>query len=108
MNHRPSRALIPQLPRAIRCLLMALISLAMLLPAAPGTVHAAPPPDFEDVLVADVSGPMDVAWTPDGRMLIIGKGGHLRVYQGGALLPTPALDLAAKLMSGWIAERVMR
>lgn len=56
---------------------------------------AAPPAGFDDTLIADVSAPMDVAWTPDGRMLIPSKHGQLRVYQDGALLPTPALDLSS-------------
>jgi glucose/arabinose dehydrogenase/PKD repeat protein len=62
-------------------------------PTAPTTV----PAGFEDTLIASVSGPIDMDWTPDGRMLIISKGGQVRVYQGGALLPTPALDLSAVL-----------
>jgi len=55
------------------------------------------PPDFEDTFVANVSGPIDLAWTPDGRMLIAGKNGELRVYANGSLLSTPALDLASVL-----------
>ncbi len=63
----------------------------------PATARAAPPPGFTDTFVAGVSGPTDVDWTPDGRMLIINKAGQVRVYAGGTLLPTPALDLSAKL-----------
>lgn len=55
-------------------------------------------PGFEDALiVGDLGIPMDVAWTPDGRMLIPTKDGQLRVYSAGSLLPTPALDLSGVL-----------
>jgi glucose/arabinose dehydrogenase/PKD repeat protein len=55
------------------------------------------PPNFEDTYVTTVSGPIDVDWTPDGRMVIINKNGQVRIYANGALLPTPALDLASRL-----------
>ena len=97
MDYRPHRRAHVSLPRALRVLLTALVGVALLLPVGTRPTSAVPPTGFEDVLVADVSAPMEVAWTPDGRMLIIGKAGQLRIYQGGALLPAPALDLAAKL-----------
>ena len=56
---------------------------------------AAVPAGFEDVVVSDVSGPTDLDWTPDGRMLVTGKAGQLWVIEDGALVPTPAIDLAA-------------
>lgn len=69
------------------------------LPVGPGgsTAANAVPAEFEDTLVTNVSGPTEVAWTPDGRMLITGKGGLLRIYSGGRLLDTPALDLSSVL-----------
>ena len=97
MDYRPHRRAHVSQPRALRVVLTALVGVALLLPAGTRPASAVPPTGFEDVLVADVSAPMEVAWTPDGRMLIIGKAGQLRIYQGGALLPAPALDLAAKL-----------
>ncbi len=51
------------------------------------------PADFADELVASVSNPTALAFTPDGRMLITQQPGQLRVYQSGSLLSTPALDL---------------
>ncbi len=53
------------------------------------------PPEFSDTLVADVPSPTALAFTPDGRMLLTSQSGQLWVYQGGTLLATPALDLAA-------------
>ena len=55
------------------------------------------PSDFEDVAVTSVAGPTSLAFTPDGRLLITTQGGQLRVYQNGALVATPALDLASRL-----------
>jgi glucose/arabinose dehydrogenase/PKD repeat protein len=49
---------------------------------------------FVDQLVASVGGPTALAFTPDGRLLITTQPGALRVYQGGALLATPALSLS--------------
>jgi glucose/arabinose dehydrogenase len=51
------------------------------------------PPQFEDTLVASISGPMEVAWTPDGRMLVPSKGGLLWVHQNGQ--ETVAIDLSS-------------
>ena len=74
--------------------------------AGRGTALAAPPasavatgcpPASRTPLVTTVSGPMDLDWTPDGRMLIINKAGQVRVYPNGSLLSTPALDLAPRL-----------
>jgi glucose/arabinose dehydrogenase len=54
-----------------------------------------PPPGFTDTLVAGVSSPTALAFTPDGRLLVTTQPGDLRVYANGALVPTPALDLTA-------------
>jgi glucose/arabinose dehydrogenase/PKD repeat protein len=72
--------------------------LAASLTAPPASAAATGlPPGFQDTLVTTVSGPMDLDWTPDGRMLVINKAGQVRVYTDGSLLPTPALDLGSKL-----------
>jgi len=63
----------------------------------PVTEAAILPPDFEDVLVAAVGAPTALAFTPDGRLLITTQGGQVRVYQNGALLATPAVNLNSKL-----------
>ena len=51
---------------------------------------------FQDDLVTAIPAPTALAFTPDGRMLATTQLGQLRVYTGGALLATPALDLAAR------------
>jgi glucose/arabinose dehydrogenase/PKD repeat protein len=56
---------------------------------------AALPPSFEDQKVTALPDPIDLAFTPDGRLLVASQGGTLRVYKNGQLLQTPALDLAS-------------
>ena len=53
------------------------------------------PPGFEDSFVASVAWPTAVAFTPDGRILLTSQLGQLYVYQNGALVSTPALDLGS-------------
>jgi glucose/arabinose dehydrogenase len=49
---------------------------------------------FEDRVVATgAPKPIDLAFTPDGRMLIASQAGQLRVYKNGQLLSNPALNL---------------
>lgn len=62
---------------------------------AAGPLAAAVPPGFIDELVTDIGLPTALAFTPDGRLLITTQPGALRVYQSGALLPTPALEFPA-------------
>ena len=53
--------------------------------------------DFEDRSVTPIFSPIDLAFTPDGRMLVATQPGQLRVYKNGELLQTPALDLSGKI-----------
>ena len=53
------------------------------------------PVGFTNTAVANVAAPTALAFLPDGRMLIASQSGSLRVYQNGALLPTPALTIPA-------------
>jgi glucose/arabinose dehydrogenase/PKD repeat protein len=60
---------------------------------APLPGQAAVPAGFTDALVTAVPAPTDVAFTPDGRLLVTSQNGVLRVFdQAGALLGT-ALSL---------------
>ncbi|AFZ68243.1 PQQ-dependent sugar dehydrogenase [Deinococcus peraridilitoris] len=56
---------------------------------------------FEDRRVAQLYAPTDLAFAPDGRMLITSQSGKVRVYHNGSLLPTPALDLAGSLCTNY-------
>ncbi|HEY3240467.1 MAG TPA: PQQ-dependent sugar dehydrogenase [Acidimicrobiia bacterium] len=63
-------------------------------PLSPPRAEAAVPAGFADQFVASVASPTDVAFTPDGRMLITSQSGELRVFQNNALVATPAITLA--------------
>jgi glucose/arabinose dehydrogenase len=81
--------------------LAAVVLLALATADAPAgqSVLAAGPPvplnGFQDTLVASIPAPTALAFAPDGRVLIASQSGQLRVIQDGALLATPALDLAS-------------
>lgn len=64
-----------------------------------GPALASVPAGFSDQLVTAVGSPTAMAFTPDGRLLVTTQGGALRVVQADTLLPTPAVDLSAKLCS---------
>src|SRR5581483_5242818 len=67
---------------------------------APAPVQAATlPSGFTDGPVAAVAAPTDLAFTPDGRMLVTTQPGVLRMVKGGVLLPTPVLDLTPRVCS---------
>ena len=55
------------------------------------------PAGFFDQAVADFPGPTDMDFAPDGRLLLINQHGQMRIFQGNALVPTPALDIAPKI-----------
>lgn len=56
------------------------------------------PPSFTtEAVVSGLQLPMAVAWTPDGRMFIAQKGGQVRVFRNGTLLPGNFIDLSAQV-----------
>ncbi|MFZ4720092.1 MAG: PQQ-dependent sugar dehydrogenase [Ilumatobacteraceae bacterium] len=81
------------------------IALAICMMATDGlmtasTAAAAPRPQavvsvagFTDSLVGSVSAPVAVSALPDGRAVVLEKGGSARIVRNGALLATPALTL---------------
>jgi glucose/arabinose dehydrogenase len=71
----------------------ALVALAFALepgPAAGATYSIAGLSDT--AVVTNLSSPTDFDWLPDGRMLVLEKGGLVRIVVGGVLQATPALD----------------
>lgn len=52
---------------------------------------------FDERLVASVDSPIALAFTPDDRMLIATQLGKVRVYRGGQLLGSPALNLSGRV-----------
>src|SRR4051794_3224331 len=86
----------PHLSRRCRLLVVAML-VTLLVPAlllVQARPAAALDAGFQDDLVTGVASPTAIAFTPDGRLLIATQPGQLRVYQGGALVATPAIDLA--------------
>ena len=60
------------------------------------------PSGFEERTVAGgLTGPVGVAWTPDGRMLVIEKAGRLKVVTPGSSTATTILDISARVNSYW-------
>ena len=54
------------------------------------------PAGFEERTIASgLTGPVGVAWTPDGRMLVIEKDGRLKVAPAAGGAPTTVLDISA-------------
>ena len=69
--------------------------------AAQEQVNAVPT-GFQDEMVVDGIGePTALAFVPDGRVLVATKSGIVRVIKNGALLPTPFIDLQAKVNDYW-------
>lgn len=75
-------------------LVCALIGLVCGLAAQPSL-----PVGFTDTLVASVGDPTAIAFLPDGRMLVTSQNGMIRIFDGTALLSTPALDLRSRVCS---------
>ncbi len=90
------RRIRPSSTRLLWVLLAVLLvsPVGLISPLTPPRAEAAVvPAGFADQFVAAVPSPTDVAFTPDGRMLITARTGELRVFQNGALVPTPAITL---------------
>ena len=51
--------------------------------------------------MAGLNLPTSFAFTPDGRIFIAEKSGVVRVFKNGALLPTPLIDISAKVNNYW-------
>ena len=72
---------------------------ALFSPGSEITSSAAPPVPlgFEDVPIAAVAVPTALAFTSDGRLLITNQVGQLWIYQNGALVPTPGLQMGGQV-----------
>jgi glucose/arabinose dehydrogenase len=76
--------------RAARVVRVFSASAFVALAASPG--RAAVPAGFTDSLFVNVPAPTDVAFTPEGRLLVTSQSGTLRVFdQGGALVGSQSL-----------------
>jgi glucose/arabinose dehydrogenase len=81
--------------------LLAPLLVLLLTPAAPMSAATYSVPRFSDTAVVQgLSSVTDFAFTPDGRMLVLEKGGRVLVVVNGALQTTPALDIIANVDDG--------
>ena len=66
--------------------------------AAPTAPTATLPPGFvEEVVTSGMNVPVGFDWAADGRIFFAEKRGVVRVYQNGALLPTPFIDIQSEV-----------
>lgn len=62
--------------------------------APPGAAAATVPSGFTSTKVADLNAPTAVETLGDGRLVVLGQNGQVRIYRDGSgLAPTPALSL---------------
>src|SRR3954449_708586 len=84
------------MPKRLAATLAALLLLAMAMAAQAGAVTY--PAGFEERgVVGGLTGPTGVAWTPDGRLLVIEKDGRLRVVNPGATTSTEILNIEPRV-----------
>ena len=69
-------------------------------PTATATPAVVLPPGFEQVtVVGGLDQPTTFAFAPDGRIFIAEKQGVVRIFEDGALLPTPLIDMRDRVNS---------
>ncbi|HEY3239898.1 MAG TPA: PQQ-dependent sugar dehydrogenase, partial [Acidimicrobiia bacterium] len=81
-------------------LLIALLVATPLAVVRAGPAQAVLPTGFIDELVAQVDQPTGLTFTPDGRMIVIGKAGKILVYKNDVFLKE-AIDLSPQICSEW-------
>jgi glucose/arabinose dehydrogenase len=63
---------------------------------APAASAGSPPPGFVvEPVLGGLEAPVAIDFASDGRMFVAEKGGVIRVFKNGQLLPTPFIDLSA-------------
>jgi glucose/arabinose dehydrogenase len=83
----------------IAATLVAIVVTAVLVPAAPASSEAVVPAGFTLDLVTDrLTTPIDIAFTPDGRLFVVEQEGRVRIVQPDGSLLT-FLDISAKVDS---------
>ena len=94
------------MPRVARPLMSATAFLGLFLTCAGDPTGSTPPPGSVDVhleeVVTGLSFPLLVTTAPGdtGRLFVVEKGGVVRVLKHGVLLPTPYIDLSARVTKG--------
>lgn len=98
--HPPSMAWRRGMHLVAALALASIMGVAVLMTLHVGSSAAAAtwaPGFYSQLVVGGLEYPTAIAWTPDGRMLIALKSGKVLVYQNGALLATPFIDLSAEV-----------
>lgn len=62
---------------------------------------ALPPGFIEELVVAGLTGPVGITSDENGRIFIWEKGGRVRLFENGALLPQPLIDLNQEVNTYW-------
>ena len=98
MSPCPAPVVLLPVAGALKVTLTAIV-LAVAFLAAGGVAAAATyPAGFQEVTLAPgLAAPSGVAWTPDGRMLIIEREGRLKVVAPGSTTATTILDISARV-----------
>jgi glucose/arabinose dehydrogenase/PKD repeat protein len=69
---------------------------------APAQIHAQSiPAGFSETTLATLNRPVALAFTPDGRLLVTIQSGQVRLIQNDVLVPTPVLNLASVICTGF-------
>ncbi len=87
----------------VRSLLAALLAVTLLGgPRRLAEAGISSPPGFvSEVVIDGLVKPTAIAFANDGRMFIAQKDGVVRVFQNGALLATPFIDISAEVNDYW-------
>lgn len=56
---------------------------------------------ISETVISNLAGPTTIAFAEDGRIFIGQKDGKVRVFENGALLPTPFIDLTSEVNNYW-------
>ncbi len=95
---RPGR---PERQRGLPCWGLAVLAATTFLIGRPArsdaTITFTPSGFIEETVASGLPFATGIAFADDGRMFIALKGGVVRVYQNGTLLPTPFIDISAQV-----------
>ena len=84
--------------QALKVTLTAIVLVLAILATAGLAAAATYPAGFQEITLAPgLAAPAGVAWTPDGRMLIIEREGRLKVVAPGSTTATTILDISARV-----------
>jgi glucose/arabinose dehydrogenase len=90
------------LPNLGRLLLSLTIVLTYLPSVRPAQAAITLPAGFQsELILSGLASPTTLAFAPDGRMFIGHKSGLVQVFQNGALLPTPFINLSSEVGNYW-------